>query len=255
MSEAVSGHKNLIGNYMDDIDKVINGEKEKETPAQPTESEKTQEQKTEEEEIEKRKQQIVDLDAAKGSLEAEVQRLRTEKRELAKKPKEGDDEVPQIDDNDPSAKAWNKRINETVTPVQKQVDQARAEIRQFAFDRFLADKPSLAKSPEKIKELMATYEKIRTASEATTEGVLLDLDKAYAATFHKELLEVARQGRVDNAKNDAIFSDIAVSRGSTAYPTPKAGATKLSDEDKLILSRWGMTPEEWAKMKAEVKEQ
>lgn len=240
---------------MDDIDKVINGDKEKDTTVPPKEPEKTPEQIAQDEEIAKKKQQVADLDTAKGSLEAEVQRLRTEKRDLAKKPKEGDEVIPQIDDTDPGAKAWDKRIKDTVLPVQTQMEQAKAEVRQFAFDRFLADKPSLAKSPEKIKELMQTYERIRTASESTPEGVLLDLDKAYAATFHKELLEAARQGRVDNAKNDAIFSDIAVSRGSTTYPTPKAGAIKLSDDDKLILSKWGMTPEEWAKMKADVKEQ
>ncbi len=241
---------------MDDIDKVINGEKEKETPALPKEGENPQEQKTPEElKVEKATAELKVLEDAKVSALGELQRIRDEKRDAKKSAKTDDEEVPQIDDNDPSAKAWNKRINETVTPVQKQVDQARAEIRQFALDKFMADKPYLAKNPDKIKELMATYEKIRTASEATTEGVLLDLDKAYGATFHKELLEAARQSRVDNAKNDAIFSDIAVSRGSTTYPTPKASAIKLSDEDKIILAKWGMTPEEWAKMRAEVKEQ
>jgi len=241
MSEAVSGHKNLIGNYMDDIDNLINGEKKEDTTVPPKEPEKTPEQIAQDEELAKKKQQVADLDAAKVSLETEVQRLRTEKRDLKKAP--------------PKEGAWNNRIKESVGPVQTQMEQARAEVRQFAFDRFLSDKPSLAKSPEKIKELMQTYEKIRTASESTPEGVLLDLDKAYAATFHKELFEVARQGRVENAKNDALFSDIAVSRGSTAYPTLKTGAVKLSDEDKAILARWNMTPEEWAKMKSEVKEQ
>jgi hypothetical protein len=235
----------------DDIDKAINGQ-EKETPAQPIEP-KAPEQQTDPE-VEKKKALLAELDTAKVDLEAEVQRLRAEKRDLKKTPPEGED-IPQIDDSDPSAKAWNNRINEKFAPVQQDVERGRAEIRQFAFDRFMADKPSLAKNPAKVKELMATYEKIRTASESTTEGVLLDLDKAYAATFNKELLEAVRQSRIDDAKNDTIFSEIAVSRGSTAYTTPKSALPKLTADEELQLAKWGMTKEEWFKMKAEIKEQ
>ena len=254
-SEAVSGRKYLIGNNMTDvIEKPINGELVKETPAPPKEPAKVPEPQIDPE-VEK-KARLVELDVAKVSLETEIQRLRAEKRDLKKTPpKEGEEEIPQIDDTDPSAKAWNQRIKETVAPYQQQAEQGRKEIRQFAFDKFLVDKPSLAKNADKIKELMATYEKIRTASESTTEGVLLDLDKAYAATFHKELLEAARQSKIDNAKNDTIFSDIAISRGSTAYNTPKPTQIKLSPEEELQLAKWGMTKEEWQKMKAEVKEQ
>lgn len=238
---------------MDDIAKEEKGEEQKKPEGEP---EAKPEPPKIDPEVEK-KAQVDALEAAKISLEAEVQRLRTEKRELKKAPEKEPEveQIPVIDDTDPSAKAWTKRINETFSPVQKQVEQARTEVRQFAFDKFLADKPSLAKSPDKIKELMATYEKIRTASESTTEGVLLDLDKAYAATFHKELLDAARQGRIDDAKNSALFSDIAVSRGSTTYPSPKAPAIKLSDDEKAVLAKWGMTESDWGKMKAEIKDQ
>jgi len=238
-----------------DIDNKVNDDKEKETPAPAIEPEKTPEPKTDPE-VEKKKAELAELETAKESALAELQRIRSEKRDAKKAPpKDGEEEIPTIDDNDPSAKAWNQRIKDTVNPYQQQVEQGRAEIRQFAFDKFLADKPSLSKNPAKIKELMATYEKIRTASESTTEGVLLDLDKAYAATFHKELLDAARQGRIDDAKNNAIFSDIAVSRGSTAYTAPKLTLPKLSPEEELQLAKWGMTKEEWFKMKSEVKEQ
>lgn len=231
---------------MDDIDKVIKDEKEKGTPA-PSDD-KSKEPTNPDPELEKKKAELAELETAKASALEELQRIRDEKRK-AKKGESEEDELPQIDDADPSVKAWDHRIKREVAPVQQELEKEKAEIRQFAFDKFLADKPSLAKDPTKLKELMATYERIRTASERTTEGVLLDLDKAYAAIFHKELLEAARQGRVDDAKASAIFSDIAVSRGSTAQNSPKAPPVKLSEEDKLILARWGLTPEEWADMK------
>lgn len=236
---------------MDDITKK-DGDQEKETPAPPQEPVK-EEQKIDPE-VEEKKAKLAEIEKASAEALAELQRIREEKRE-AKKASKDDDELPTIDETDPSVKAWDKRIKQEVNPYQQQVEQGKAEIRQFALDKFLADKPALSKDPVKIKELVATYEKIRTATESTTEGVLLDLDKAYAATFHKELLEMARQGRIDNARNDALFSDIAVSRGSTAQTTPKSIPVKLSDDDKAILARWGMTPDEWAKMKNEVKEQ
>lgn len=238
---------------MDDIDKQVNGDPVKETPAPPQAPVKEPEQKIDPE-VEERKAQLAEIEKAKGEALTELQRIREEKRD-AKKASKDDEELPQIDESDPSVKAWDKRIKQEVNPYQQQVEQGKAEIRQFALDRFLADKPALSKDPAKIKELVATYDKLRTATESTTEGVLLDLDKAYAATFHKELLEAARQSRIEGARNDALFSDIAVSRGSTAQTSPKTTPVKLSEDDKAILARWGMTPDEWAKMKSEVKEQ
>lgn len=201
--------------------------------------------------------EIADLEASKAAVEAaklaadaELKRVREEKRKEKSKPAPAPEaeEEKVIDENDPDAKAWLKQIQKTVSPVAEELEKEKAEIRAFSIAKFLEEKPSLAKNPEKVKELMQTYDRIRTASERTTEGVLLDLDKAYAAIYHKELLEAARQSRVDNARKDAIFADIAVSRGSTGYSAPNDPAPKITKEQEAILAKWGMTPDEWQKM-------
>ena len=78
----------------------------------------------------------------------------------------------------------------------------------------------------------------------------MDLEKAYAAEHADELMSVARSARVDGARNDAIFSDIGVSRGSSTYSNDKEEKpVHLSEEEKQILARWGMTPQEYIETK------
>lgn len=186
---------------------------------------------------------LAELEAAKVAANTELQKIRADKRE-AKKQQPKPAPVPEaeeekvIDETDPDAKAWIKKIQTTVSPVAEELEKEKAEIRSFSISKFLEDKPSLAKNPEKLKELMQFYERSHTASERTVEGVLVDLDRAYAAVYHKELLDAARQGRVDNARKDAIFSDIAVSRGSTGYSAPQETARVYTDDEKAILARW-----------------
>jgi hypothetical protein len=140
--------------------------------------------------------------------------------------------------DDPSAKAWDKHIRENVAPLQSELDKQREEIRGYALREFLKEKPALAKNPDKVKELVDTYERLHTASERTVEGVLMDLDKSYAAVFHEELINAAKQQRIENAQKDALLSDIAISRGSTAYKNPKESEPKLSEDEKAIAIKW-----------------
>lgn len=183
-----------------------------------------------------------ELEAAKVAASAELQRIRADKRAEKK-----DKPVPvvpapeqelTIDENDPNAKAWLKKIQTSVSPMVEELEKEKTEIRSFAISRFLASKPSLAKNPEKLKELMAVYDRSHTASERTVEGVEMDLEKAYAYTHSSELLEAARQTRVDEARKSAIFADIAVSRGSTGYAAPQESTKVYSEEEKAILARW-----------------
>ena len=238
---------------MDELEKLLADDKEKETPPPALENppkEETPEEKIDKEVLAKKEQ----LDnVTKAILEAnnELKRLRKEKKGL--KPEE-EEELPKINMEDPSAKAWDKHIGDKVNPIQTELDKEKEEIRTFALQEFLADKPSLSKNPEKLKELMATYEKIRTATERTKEGVMLDLKKSYAAIYHEELLDAARNRDVAEAKANEMFSDIAVSKGSTSYSTEKKVRPKLSEDDKLVLAKWGMTEDEWQKMKEEKKE-
>ena len=233
---------------MDDLEKLI-AEDEKETPTPPSEPEKVQkveETKKEDEEVLKKQEQLANLIKAVSEANAELKSIRDEKRKLKLTPEQLEEEdIPKIDMEDPSARAWNRHIEQKVSPVQKELEKEKEEIRSFALQEFMADKPSLAKSPDKVKELVAIYEKIRTASERTKEGVLLDLKKAYAAVFHEEFLQAARQGRVDKAKADSIFSDIAVSKGATAYQnkTTLKPSEPKTEEEQEIVNKWDRTLE------------
>lgn len=121
------------------------------------------------------------------------------------------------------------------------MDKEKDEVRSYALREFLTDKPALAKSPEKVKELIAEYEVLSKGkiSEKTKEGVMLYLDKAYASVFHADLLRAARSQRIEQAQADILFSDIAVSKGATAYSSPKEiSPEKLSAEEREIVGKW-----------------
>lgn len=162
--------------------------------------------------------------------------------------KTAEDDLPKIDDEDPSTKAWDKRFGDRVDPLKRELDQEKEEIRTFALSKFLTDKPNLAKNPEALKKVMETYEKIRTSSERTQEGVLLDLGRAYAAEFHSDILKRAAEGRLEEAQGDAIFSDPAVSRGDNSFRREREDVPHLTKDDELILAKWGLTPSEWVEM-------
>ena len=227
----------------DELEKLL-AEEEKETPAPvsvPKEEPKAEETTKEDEEVLKKQEHLANLNKAVSEANAQLISIREEKRKVKLTPEQLEEEdIPKIDMDDPSAKAWNRQINQRVNPVEKELEKEKEEIRSFALQEFMADKPSLAKSPDKVKELVAMYERIRTASERTKEGVTLDLRRAYAAVFHEELLQAARQDKISQAKADSIFSDIAVSKGATAYQnksTPKSYEPK-TEEERETANRW-----------------
>lgn len=204
-------------------------------------------------EVRQKADQLANLNKA---IKDETDRLRVirdnqRKAKLGIEIDEESENLPEIDLKDPSSKAWDKRIRETTAPVQKELEKAKEERRLFTLRQFLADKPSLAKNPQKITEMMETYDRLKTSTELTNEGIQMDLEKAYAATHADELISAARNGRVDDARNDAIFADIAVSRGSTAYSDDKKPAQRVySEDEKAQLAKWGMTPAEHAALVA-----
>ena len=234
---------------MDDLEKII-GVEEKETPATSSEPSETtgSAEKPEVDELRKKEEHLANVNKAIAQANEELRKLRTAKKTVRLQSQEGEEELPKIDLEDPSAKAWDKRIQDTVNPVQAELDSEKREIRTFALQQFLADKPALSRDPNKVSELVGLYEKIRTATERTTEGVLMDLQRAYAALNADELIAAARGQRFEKVKADSAFSDIAVSRGASSYQSPKKPnfAANLTDEDKLQLVKWGISPEEWA---------
>lgn len=212
-------------------------------------------------------------DAEKNALDAETKRKETHLLNINKAIEEAEEDLrkkraaakdpdpnlnpnpnptppvePQIDMNDPAAKAWDKHINEKVTPFAKQNEAEKAEIRKFALGKFLEDKPALAADPEKVKELMDVYSRIATNTGKTQEGVLLDLKKAFGAIYSEQLIDAARSGRVERAKELALFSEPAIDKGATGYGDNKPKRPNLSADDMKQLAQWGMTPEQYYQM-------
>jgi len=69
------------------------------------------------------------------------------------------------------------------------------------------------------------------------------------AEFHEEVFGAEMERKVNKAKADTAFSYPAISRGSTSYPSQKEATEHLSEDDKEVLSKWGMTSDEWIKLK------
>ncbi len=218
----------------DDLKKLL-GEEEPEPKPPEAEKPKGEEPpaKNQDSEVAKKEEQLVNLGKAITEAQIKLKELR--------KPKpspEEEDDLPKINLEDPSAKAWDKHIKENVSPLQAVLDKEREEVRSFALRTFLAEKPALAKNPEKVKELMETYERLHTCSERTSEGVLMDLQKSYGAVFHEELISAARNERIEQAQADSVFSDIAVSRGATKESVQPNIQKPLSEEDKAMVGQW-----------------
>lgn len=235
----------------DDELKALLGEEA--VPAPPAEEAKPAEvapaPPEEDPQVKAKEEQLANLNKAIVEEQERLRKVRKD-RKAAKPVDPEEEELPQINFEDPSAKAWDKRIREAAAPANQELEKAKEERRLFALRQFLQDKPSLSKSPEKLKAMMETYDRLKTSTELTSEGILMDLEKAYAAEHSEELISAARNARIDGARNDAIMSDIGVSRGSSTYSNEKeVQPVRLNEEEKQILARWGMTPAEWQEAK------
>lgn len=235
---------------MDDEKKTDEEEKQPVPSETEQKSEKTDEQKDQDEEALKKQEHLSNLQKAIDEAEAELQLKRKAKKAIKSEEQESPDELPKIDLSDPGSKAWDKHIKDNVNPLQEELDKEKKEVRTFALKEFLGNKPALAKNPDKLKELMDTYDRLKTASERTKEGVLLDLNKAYAAVFHDELIQAANARRFQDAEQLQLEFEPAVSHGSGGYSqSERARAPKLTQSDLIQLAKWGMTPQEWIEMK------
>ena len=228
---------------MDELEKLL-GE-EKETPASSEGQEPEKEPTKSPEEI-KKEEQLFNLNKAIAQANEELRKKRKEVKEPVI-----EEEIPRIDMTDPSAKAWDKHMNEKVNPLSAENEKEKEEVRNYALQQFLSDKPALAKNTEMLKKVMETYKVLAEdkISGKTVEGVLTYLEKAYVAENHEAILAQQRRERISRAQADAIYSDPAVSRGATAYSSERGATPNLSEDDKSILAKWGMTPAEWIDLK------
>jgi len=224
---------------MEELDKILNGEEEKETPKEPSEADKkAEEQKKQDEEVQKKQSQLDNLHKAITEANAELKRVRDEKKKS--EPKE---ETPLvIDFNDPSSKVWDKHIKDTVNPVKEQQEQLKSEIFNYTLSKYLDDKPALRDNPEKLKDFIANYEKVRTNTGMTREGVEMDLDRALAVQYAPELISRARENRKEKIKGDMLFSEAAISRGATSIQNEKETAASDSltkEEQEAVVRMYG----------------
>lgn len=198
------------------------GKEKPDTEVQPKETEVDEQKKKTDEELQRKQEEAANLDKAIQSRQQRVRELREEERKL----KHGDEEEivdetgkpVTINDDDPSSKAWNKRIRETVTPVQRELEEDKKSILKSSMQDFLADHPALAKNQEKVEELLEHYDVLpKKNSGLDKEGVKKDLKRAFGAVYAEELEAAARGRRVNEAKAEQLFSDIAVEGGATSY--------------------------------------
>ena len=239
--------------------KTMPDENNKPTPEEEAQKQEAEAKAKADADAEAAKKQA-DLDAAiaakeskKANLDkaiAEAEETLRKKREASKEDDHKDDgEIPDIDMNDPGAKAWDKRIKDTVDPLTKGREAEKAEIRKFSIRDFLKDKPAVARDPEKVKELIEMYDRIKENTGLTKEGVLLDLNRAFAALYHEQLIDAAKTQKFERVKEMELFSSPGVDQGATGYVNEDVKMPAMSADDRKVLAQWGMTPEEWWAMK------
>ncbi len=226
----------------DNLDEILGIKQDVKPEVQPSD-----EQKKIDEEAKKKQEHLDNLNKAIAEAGETLKKVRKQGKKTVQE--EEEEELPKIDMNDPGSKAWDKHIGDRVNPLQAELEKEKQEIRSFAIKRFLEDKPNLVSSPEGLKKVIETYDKIKVASERTVEGVLIDLDRAYAAENHQELLNLANQRVSSKARAEGAFSDIAVDRGSTSYPTQRTTNPKLPDDAVAQLAKWGMTEDQYHELK------
>jgi hypothetical protein len=240
----------------DELEQLLNGDDNTKSapPVGENKGDKPEislEQQKVNEELEVKRRQLEDLDKAKTEALAELSRIRKDKQK-AKQDQEGDD-IPKINMEDPSAKAWDKHIRDTVQPSISESEKEKAEILDTEVKKFLSDKPALAKDSAKLKEMMESYEALSSGkiTGKVPDKVAEYLNKAYAATNHQQIFEQIKSKRIAKALDDEMFSDAGVSSGGSGYSEESEIQPKLSQEQREILAKWDMTPQEWIKMKKE----
>lgn len=228
---------------MSELDELL-GKKETVIQEKPLEA-KAEEPK--DEEVLSKEQHLANLNKAiKESTDA-LREIRKAKKGVVA---EEDEDLPKIDMEDPSAKAWEKHIDGKVRPMRDESEQEKAEIFNYAFKKFAEDKPILINNPERRKAFLEKYEKLKSSTGRTEQGVLTDLETAFGAEFNQELIQRAQDKRIAAAKADALFADIAVSRNNTtSYQDEKKNKVTLSEDDKSILAKWGMSESEFQELK------
>src|ERR1035437_4148125 len=110
-----------------ELEKLLGEDKEVTPPEVKTEVKP--EVKTEENPNKAKEEQLANLNIAIADEQARLRKIREEIKS-AKKPEE--EELPKINFDDPSAKAWKKQIDDSTAPANKELEKAKEERRLYA---------------------------------------------------------------------------------------------------------------------------
>lgn len=233
---------------VDELERLISGEGEK--PEDPKAEEKSEAPQKSEIEI-KEEERLSNLRKAADQARSELQDLR-KKKKAEKAGTELEDELPRINEEDPSVRAWDKRFNDKVNPLAQELEKEKAEVENLALKEFLSEKPSLARNPEKVKELVRDYEALSKARGITGRNkdvVRSVIESAYGSIFHEEILNEARQRRVEAVRAESLLADVATDEGASSFRQPKASRPQLSkDEVEVATKMYGSVEEYYQAM-------
>ncbi len=244
-----------------ELEQLIADEDKEKSETSSDDSQKTEKSEDEsssqknqiDEEIRSKEEHLAHVQAA---IDAENQRLKEAraKANAARIAQDSEEEpILKVDLTDPSAKAWDKHIRDTVAPAQSILDKEKDEVRTAALETFLKAKPALAKDPEKVKSLMEEYERLSSGkiTELQRDGVSLYLSKAYASLYHDVLTDPARLRQFSDAQADIDLTESAVDSGATTYPRereyPKENLT--AEDRETILNMYGSLDEYYKAVK------
>ena len=222
---------------MEELEKIL-GE-------QPSSEEPKKEEPKVDPELEKERQELENLKRAKKEALAELQRIREEKAKEKGEP----EKILEINREDPNSKAWIKEIEKNVNPFQQELEKEKQEVFNFSLDKFLKSHPTISADPEQVKKTIETYERIKDNSGRTQEGVLIDLERSYAANNYQQVLEREREAGFEKAKDDLVFSSPAISRGATNYKQDHDRLPNLTNEEIKVIEAQGWSVDEWWKAK------
>lgn len=221
---------------MDEIEKILS-EGEKETPVPPSGEKSPEDIKNEESaELEK---QLENRRKAIDEAKAELRRLRSEIKVAKPEP----EVIPKIDFEDPNSKAWDGHIRSSVDPLRQELEREKEENRSLALDEFITDFPDLAKTPDKVKILVESYDRLSKGkiTEKNVGVIKQYLRKAYNAEFGDEEERRANEERIKKARAESSYSSPAITRGATSYPTQRQAEPHISEDERRILERWDST--------------
>lgn len=218
-----------------------------------TEEEIEQEKKTalsEYEDLLKRKQ---GLEEENKKLVDSITQMREERRTLdVRKPEP--EAIELSEDELSTQEGWlktiDKKSSDAIKPVVSELEKLKNTQRSKAFKSFIKNHPDYAALSDpndvRLKELQATYDRIKTRTEYDADDITEDLEDAWAVLNRKSIVERDQKSRKQKLDTEYEVSDIASSGGSYEKSVPDVDA---SASDRRIAQSIGMDLKKYMNLK------